>query len=408
MSLLNNAENRMWSDNKKIDITINVLLFLMASNFLHLGQLFLPIICLILFIDNKYKIHVNNIKVFVLLCLFAITFCIFSYKLGFYCVMGFCLPMAYFIGSNLKYKTQDNVIKIIYILAFGMATYLILNLLLELYFWHDNLSYMFNKPSHYELWLYILKYPVENVKDIKVNTTGMSINFLFISSMIYYVIKYEKEKRIKLLVIVLFLLSSIYCIALARRTTLIMFIISMLFSVFFDVIFIKKHKAMNFSKISLSIICILIIIIIIYFNNFLNVKNIFDNLMIVKKIRQIGFSTYRLQIFFNNFKLYPKYMWGGRKISDFTGYLTHNLWGDIYDYAGIIPYLLSIVLTILTIIKIIKLLSNKNINIITKLLYSVILINMCLIMFVEPIMTGMSIFMISSVLVLSTMFSIIN
>ena len=105
--------NRIWSDNGYIDLIINVLLFMVGINFMHYGQLIFPVICLLLFIDNRLKFKVNDPKVFILLCLFGISFYAFSYKLGFYSVMGFCCPMAYYIGSNIKYPNAGNVKKII-------------------------------------------------------------------------------------------------------------------------------------------------------------------------------------------------------------------------------------------------------------------------------------------------------
>ena len=60
----------MWSNNKKVDALVNILIFLVTINFFHYGQFILPVICLILFIDKKFKFKVNNIKLFVLLCLF--------------------------------------------------------------------------------------------------------------------------------------------------------------------------------------------------------------------------------------------------------------------------------------------------------------------------------------------------
>ena len=118
----------MWSNNKKVDTLVNILIFLVAINFFHYGQFILPVICLILFVDRKFTFKVNNIKVFILLCLFGIAFCLFSYKLGFYCVMGFCLPMSYYIGSNIVNPNEENIKKLIYIIAFGMASHIILNM----------------------------------------------------------------------------------------------------------------------------------------------------------------------------------------------------------------------------------------------------------------------------------------
>ena len=70
----------MFSLKEHTDSTIIALLFLVAINFLHIGQLLLPIICLYIFIDSKCKIKVNNWFTFILLCLFGISFFVFSYK----------------------------------------------------------------------------------------------------------------------------------------------------------------------------------------------------------------------------------------------------------------------------------------------------------------------------------------
>ena len=103
--------DNIWSDNKYINLCINILLFMLGINFLHYGQLILPIICFLLFVDNKLKFKVNNPITFVVLCLFGISFYAFSYKLGFYSVMGFTCPMAYYIGSNMKHPSEDNIKK---------------------------------------------------------------------------------------------------------------------------------------------------------------------------------------------------------------------------------------------------------------------------------------------------------
>ena len=199
--------NNMWSEKKAVNISINVLLFLLAINIFHYGQLCLPIICLILFVDNKFRLNIKDIKIFLLLCLFAISFFAFSYKLGFYSVMGFCLPMAYYIGSNLKEANEENVKNVIYILAFGMATHLILNFILEICFWYDRIWYLFDKPMHYDIWLFQILKPsdaewgfkvglIENVIFKSVRTTGTSMNYLMICSCAYYLLFHEKNEKI--------------------------------------------------------------------------------------------------------------------------------------------------------------------------------------------------------------------
>ena len=51
------------------------------------------------------------------------------------------------------------------------------------------------------------------------------------------------------------------------------------------------------------------------------------------------------------YPLMPKYLWGGRMISTAVGAgtndlkLIHELWLDIYDYAGIVPYIFIMIYT---------------------------------------------------------------
>ena len=123
--------DNIWSENKYINLTINVLLFLLGINFMHIGQLFLPIVCFLIFVDRKFRFKVNDPKIFIILCLFAIGFYAFSYQLGFYCVMGFTLPMAYYIGSNMYEPDEDKIRKIIYLFALAMGLHVVLNSIFE-------------------------------------------------------------------------------------------------------------------------------------------------------------------------------------------------------------------------------------------------------------------------------------
>ena len=73
----------------------------------------------------------NSPMTFIVLCLFAVSFYAFSYKMGFYSVMGFTLPMAYYIGSNIKDPSEENIKKIIYLFAISMGIHVILNSIIE-------------------------------------------------------------------------------------------------------------------------------------------------------------------------------------------------------------------------------------------------------------------------------------
>lgn len=389
----------MWSDKNYINNIITTLIFLVAINFMHLGQLFLPIICLILFIDNRFRFKVNNWSIFVVLCLFAATFCVFSYQLGFYCLIGFCLPMAYYIGSNLN-VAEDNLIKLIYVIAFGMAGHLVMNFILELFLYNFNLSLIFNKMSHYDIWLSInsIIKGIELYINGRINTVGISLNYFFILSFAYYLFIFEKNKKLKIKSITLFFLSSIYCFALGRRTTLFLFVLVLVFSNVYGVLFIKKKDVKESFKILLILFLIVIsLCILIYFNLF-NVKNFLSNFTLFEKIFRQGFNSGRLTILFDSLKYYSQYIWGGQKISSTIGFQIHNLWGDIYDYAGIIPFTLMAIYSIFYFAIAVKVIKSNRVSTTLKLIIINIFICSLIIMLLEPLMTGSSIFLIAVIL----------
>ena len=400
--------NSMWSDRKYVNIIINVLLFLTGINFLHYGQLILPVICLILFIDNKFRIKVNDLKVFILLCLFAIAFFAFSYQMGFYSVMGFCLPMAYYIGSNIRNDDQKNIKKLIYIIAFGMACHMVCNFLLEILFWHDRLYYLFGKVTHYDIWLFDVIPPAERSQDgglfssilfTRVKTTGTSLNYIMLAAISYYLFKYETDKKTKYIGIILFILSTIYCLALGRRTSFIVLAISLLLSFFLDNTGKEKHiNKKTIQALLMFSLFVAIIIVLAVFNVF-GLRDLLMKFAIFNKIINQGFKTNRLEILFKSIAVAPKYLFGGRKMSAEVGDFVHDLWGDIYDYAGIIPYILMLVYSFNLLKDMIALYRNPNVEKEYRILYSVWFVCCAVIMFIEPVMTGASLFLICVILI---------
>lgn len=377
----------MWSNKEHINSLINCLLFFVAINFLHLGQLLLPIICLILFFDSKGKFIVNNIVTFIILCLFGITFLCFSFKQGFYSTMGLCLPMAYYIGSNINNSSEENIKKVIYIIAFGMASHVVLNFLADIVL--DGMNFI-NSVNHYDIWT--LGY---------VPTTSTATNCIFIISLFYYLLIYEKSRNIKLVGLIILALNLIYDIALGRRTPIFMLVICLVLSLFVDKI-VNKNKTINIKPLLyslLGIFIVLIIIIVIYNVNLFNLKEFIDSFGIVKKFKEYGFLSGRLEIFIDAIKLMPSHLWGGMQIHDILGIQVHDLWMDTFDYAGIVPYVLLLTHTVLFMLVFIRLIRcskvNSNFKLLIIVLFSAILIQLLL----EPIMTGSSIFIIVTIII---------
>lgn len=377
----------MWSEKKSVNIVVNILLFLLGINIFHFGQFTLPVICLILFIDNKFKFNVKDIKTFIILCLFSLTFCAFTYNMGFYCVMGFCLPMAYYIGSNLKDRTENGIVKIVYILTFGMAMHVFLNFAYEYALIG---SQIFKNINHLDIW----------TKE-KISTTATAINYTFLIGVIYYAIFYEKAKKYKYINLALFFVLFIYNFALGRRTPILMLAIALCVSLFLDYVVYKKRtiNKKNIIKI-LIVLCILAICgITLYLLNIFDIQNNIGWLNLILKFRNFGLNPERIELWLDGIKIAPKYLWGGQLISEELGVQIHDLWMDTYDYSGIVPFILLTIYTILVIIDLYKIMKNTIHN---KTLFITFLLCVLIQMLLEPIMSGSSIFLICTIIVITS------
>ena len=372
----------IWSKNKYVDILINVLLFLTGINFLHYGQLILPIICFILFVDNKLKFKVNNPKVFIILCLFGISFYAFSYQLGFYSVMGFTLPMAYYIGSNIKRYDEESIKYLIYLFAISMALHIALNMVYELNI--RGLRKLFNSSTHYDFW----------TKD-KMSTTVTATNLMFLIGCSYYLLFNEKNKLIKYLSLSLFAIVMGYCLIVGRRTSVLAFILVFVFSFIYDQLHFNQKDVIR-KRLLYFVLFILLVVLffaILFILKEKGIRTIFDNVYIFYKFSQSIFDENRFHLYKSFIELMPKYLWGGQKISTIIGFQIHELWLDVYDYAGIVTYILLLIYTYFYVKEIYKL-YKSDIKTEYKGLFLSIFIIITIQMFLEPVMTAASLFLL--------------
>lgn len=376
----------MFSLKEHTDSTIIALLFLVAINFLHIGQLFLPIVCLYIFIDNKGKLVVNNWFTFILLCLFGISFFAFSYKLGFYSTMGLCLPMAYYIGSNIKKTDEESLKKVIYLFAFGMAIHIVLNLITDIVI--DGKDFI-GSISHYDIW----------IKE-GVLTTSTAVNSIFVIALLYYFIVHETNRKYKVIGISLFALIMLYDIALGRRTPLFMTALCIFISILIDQLLFKSNK--NIKPLIFTAIVLFVIALLFFLTYSFNLFGLKETLMgfgIVKKFMEYGLDSGRLKIFFKAIKLVPQHLWGAQEIRNILDIQIHDLWMDTFDYAGIIPFVLLVIHSLMFIKTIKDIIKSKKINNSFKLFVLVLFIAIAIQLFLEPIMSGSSLFIIIVIII---------
>lgn len=381
--------DNIWSDNKYINLCINILLFMMGINFLHYGQLILPIICFLLFVDNKLQFKVNNPITFVVLCLFGISFYAFSYKLGFYSVMGFTCPMAYYIGSNMKHPNEDNIKKIIFLFAIAMGCHVILNSIYE-YIVHGHHGF-FMSTTHYDFW----------TKE-KIANTATAVNADLIIGCLYYLIFHEKSKALKLSGIIIFLISMFYLVVIGRRTPVILIAVAFVASFFYESFILQsgsKKLKKAFMVIAGGALLSVVLLIFVYSFNIFGAKTILSEYHIIQKFSKGFINDQRFELYFGSFKLMPQYLWGGQHISTILGEQVHDFWIDIYDYAGIVPFAIMIIYSILYLRNIIKLYRLRSVSNDLKIFLLGVLICIIMQMFFEPIMTGSSLFLIIAIII---------
>lgn len=378
--------NNIWSKNKYVECVIDILLYFMSMNFLHYGQLLLPIICLVIFINNRFRFNVANKNVFVVLCLFAISFFAFSYELGSYCVMGFCFPMAYYIGSNIKDVSEEKIVKVVYIIIAGMVTHYFLNFIYELmkFGWHRTMV----KSTRYDIWL----------QDAFV-TTGTATNAVILLSIIYYLALKEKNKTHKTIGIIMFAFTLFYTVILRRRIQLGILVIVFIVSLIIDILFNKKIDKRSIIKLLLVILALFVLLFIFYIFNILGFRTYVLNNSVIAFIKREGMNSGRLSIIIKGIKYLPIFPWGGQHISTIIENPFHDLLLNIYDYSGIITTILMIVYLILCSMNIYKVLKKDSVSFNFKLLITEIFLGYAIMFFVEPLMTGSSLFLIVGILI---------
>ncbi len=381
--------DKIWSENKFVDLSVNCLLFLVGVNFMHYGQLFLPLICLILFIDNKLQFRVNSPIVFVILCLFGVSFYGFSYQLGFYSVMGFTLPMAYYIGSNLRKKDTESVRKVIYLLALSMATHVILNSVYELIV-HELNGFLYSS-SHYDIWTRQKK-----------TSTMIAIDLDILIACLYFLLVHEKDRRAKAICISFFVLGMSYLIIIGRRTQTILLMMVLLGSFLYESLYLKtinKKQSRTFIWIIAAVLAIFLAGFLFYFFDLFGMQLIMEEFRIVQKLKESLIGDQRFEALFQFISLMPGYLFGGQKISGILELEAHNFWLDVYDFAGIVPLILISIYSIYCLMIMIKIIRNDKTYGPFVLLTLGVLICLFVQLNLEPAMTGASVFVIVSLII---------
>ena len=155
-------------------------------------------------------------------------------------------------------------------------------------------------------------------------------------------------------------------------------------------------------NILIAILGIMLICAFVWVTDFMGIKTRIYYLPFLVKFRTYGFSSGRLEILFDGIKLMPTQLWGGQEISTILDIELHDLWTDIFDYAGVIPFGLMAVYTVIQVTMFVKILRNKKISSSFKVLLTGVFTACFLQAMLEPLMTGSSILLICMVIMFAS------
>lgn len=264
------------------------------------------------------------------------------------------------------------------VLSISFTLYGLVNLYFHLKKYHQVLLI---DRKIYDIWL-----------DDLIAATAQGSKFtLIVSFLIILLLCFREFKLItKIILITSIILAFTASIIMANRSIFIVSLISFIVTSIFYIYYNKK----SIKKITLfiaSLVTLISLIIVLFLNNMFNMKNFYENSAFKRRMEIAGddwlSENSRLrawQLMVENLYYAP---FGGSKIDIGLTY-AHNLWLDIAYKAGIIPLFFIIILTLVTLKYIINISSSDDFSQLTKLLIISISSSLFLSLFIEPVLEG--------------------
>ena len=362
---------------------LNVLLGIISTKVVYdniniiLLFIFCPLIMYIAWKKNKILINKNLI----VLIGFSITYYVISMSYGIdVSKISIACVLSYYIGMmivEISKTPEKTIIKYTYSIAIG-------------FFIHAMANYIINMGTQerntIDIWT-----KVARSATLQATMLTMLMGSSFFSFFIL------KNKLHRVIIAICIILSLLYNLVLGTRTLIIVSIVSFILSeITFIVFYIKKGDiVLKNAKILVKAI---IIILVIYSSNFMGIREKIEDTKLLRRINK-PYSTQEADsnrvetmiLAFNNILDYPM---GGNteKVGDLK--YIHNMWLDVANQAGIIPFTLLILFTSISLFYLIKTLKSQEFSAEFKIflvgIYSAVLLNMA----VEPIMQGEPLFFI--------------
>lgn len=354
---------------------INFLFALNSSGAVSVGIMYPLAFLYIVFIRQLFKYRVLKIDFlystsFVFLALFSLSYVLIGER-------SFSAFLYYTVASVLAYvcgwtavrmseKAEKDVINYIISMMTGFGIYVVLNLAVNI--GNDRYSLI-------DFWS----------GSIRVATCSGMLNTIIISSL-FYIIKFEKRKWLKFLLLAFAFISVIYMFILGSRTQFYIALICIFISVF--IYSVETDFVNEFIKVSLILIAVLVVLSIVYYNNIFGFRDFILSSNLLTRMtnsRSISNSDkFRFDSFFVGLSDLFKYPLGGRR----TQMYRHNMWLDVGRVSGIFPFVFLVGYTISTMKSAYKLFRNKSVSTELRYLIMGVYLGVNLNFFFEPVIEG--------------------
>lgn len=375
---------------------IYILLFLFSLNVFNQSSLILAAVFILVAIFDRGKLYIPaNDNVFVVLVFFAAVFFIFSAQNGLNAgISAIGCPMAYYIGLRVQNgrialaQAEKQLKSVTTLLVAGMTCHAVVNFLYELV----RFGGINSGGTHYDFFSL----------GAKTSATGAATYLTLFAGVIFYLIMESNSVKKWIAGILLIVIAFAYDMILGGRTFFalvgVSFALSMVVYIFGEREGVRKIRAIG--KFVLIILILCLAAIAVYIRHQDTITRLFESTYLFHRISSYA-NTSQSQDLFSFFKSSDRgnirsqyidmmfdYPWGGRKILSKVGFYAHELWLDVFDSAGIIPFVLIWIVTIQITFSNLKYILNKKVPIENRVLITGITASVTVQFFFEPVLTG--------------------
>lgn len=373
----------MWTQSRLQDRVIIVLLILAGMGFCLQGSNLLFVAGLLLIIIDRAKIQLcGGMGSFLLLCVLFVSYYITATFYGYASLTVLGCPIAFYIGNRIDNPTEKTISKLIVMLTFAMASHIVLNLVYELAIFGTS---VFTSARHYDIWSHTFS-----------TATGVMTNGTMLAALVFYLIFLEKNRFISTVGVALLIIVTVYDLVLGGRTYLYTLLIAFVLGIILQ-LFCSEDMRATFAVLGRILIVVIVFVTVAAFifysyreqiSEFIEGSYFYHRFFYKSAYQQGMMETGRFERRFNFIPHMLDYPFGGNHARQIVGGATHELWMDVYDKAGIIPYVSLIIYSLTSVRRFISVFRNKFYSV----SFRIMVITMCIVLniqfFLEPIMDG--------------------